>query len=634
MGNNEKRKAWDKLVRPPYNFAKQKLERTREDLIALTQDCLCNEAPGVTGSDEVDDVPTPSGIDEKDDPLDPNPEPSDDCLVDEYTFCGHTNADQQEKIPRFYLRVLSDTENPDVIFVPDAVEGGACLQKSDQINCDDARGQLLGPDDYTPIDGSCEDDPACNAEAPEWVFLELCDDDPVADDTFFSPREIYVHASFFPSLVLPLTVSYRFHCYHTPPLSLDAFLSQEDFDAVSNPVVPDMGELRQEGSCQDQQCRCCDDASDNLFTLNTAMQNRIRFVNGDTLPTGFAAHDWGDPDYILNNHPDTIDGPLVDCFDRAETWRLYLNEIEYWLKTSDYLYAKPLPDKWLNIAVHPAGEIEGASALTLYSASDYETHMTASIDHTWYRNAFATNAVGEKYTIGGEGGFGSISVIRFGDTLPHVTVRSQQFCDLLNSTISRMMVTVQSLLAVRLQALFSDLEGKNTGQGGAELTPCGTVRSCLNANHPSTAFGDDRRFSVSGGCILSSTDPASNNGFIEAQEFLDQGFFAGTNSGFLFNARGKIHKDMTTFTAGTPTAKSYLKVNGQSGGLSQTPPVTGDALYHFLETAQPGTDWLSSLIGDDTAEFTMFPEPCPSPGVLKGWKATDKTVIIKHQFAL
>lgn len=450
------RKNWPKLIRPPYEFDKVGERMQKEDLSSYVRDCECKE----------DSTPAPA---------DPSHDPG-QCLLDHYQMCGNRCLVELQGWISIYLRRAPDgPDNPQFIFVQNVCSDGeqsqgACFQFVESVDCEGVVGRIVGDDEWQPLPGQVDDDnPPCNNPVYcassvncQWIVFNLCPDDDAADLPGFSPKTIYVQSGFVFGVngaVLiagQKTYQYNGHCY----------TSQSPNPCVSEVppggTVPGFDELTSRDGCDDDHCVCCDGAGDALNDLISGLKQRIKFVNGGSLPT-VVGHDFTDVAYALNLDANILPGTL--CVDHATLWRQQFVEIDWWLGTSDYLYnASVSTRQWIDTNLYPDGDISevATSPVAVFDSADYEAQVQASPVIDWFRTAFSTNATtGEQYTQGGTCGYSEpASVLRFGDLSAHVVVNDPSndvnFCNMVNCTIDRLLIAVQKLVGVQLGADFAD----------------------------------------------------------------------------------------------------------------------------------------------------------------------------------
>lgn len=474
------RKAYPGLIRDPYKFGKD-LSFQQEDMITAVRNCPCTETPVNT-----------------------DPDPQVECFIDEYTLCGTAGAvlaSDSISPPKYYLRADDpDVTNPDEIFVPmfglaswlssqgitiltDTMDNGGCFTKTAEgIDCNGVTGHVLGMDEWRelpPVEGddlACDKAPCVGDIRCEYLKFKICSNDPDAANV--NPQYIIIHHSFFPGVFGVKTVLYKTHCYTT--------LSTPCRDDPGNDVKPAYNELTIVLRCTDSRCQgCCDGIGTKIDALVQGLAERIRFANTGNLPA-VGGHNWTDPTYILAQVLSVgsllVNGMTVNtpCEQRSENFRLILVEVDYWLHSSTYLYGRLVGDKWINSDVYPDGDIAGFPLVPIdvFAAPDYESQIQAAVAEDWFRFVFlGPNSAGEMYTQGGEGGFGTVDLIRFGDSNPHVitNIANQAFCDLLTSTVARMLTAVQKLISI----LGSSAGGTSTmigtatfgcGEGGSDNT--------------------------------------------------------------------------------------------------------------------------------------------------------------------
>lgn len=581
----ENRKAFPKLVRRPRVFDANFENADLADITVAVQKCDCaNPNPGLT---------------ETEGPVDDN------CFVDQYSLCGTLESALGPKT--FFIRASDN--NPSFIFVPAYGTNGACFSKGDQIPCSEAFGNVLGVEDYLPMDSTASaspcDAPQCQDASCPWRLLEVCDNDPAVESV--TPQRIAIPTSFFGGLFGSRTVLYRGHCYTTPT---DSCLSD---DEAAEETKPDLGEVTKitTQGCNNQSCQCCGGAPSLMDLLVAGIADRIKFVNNGVLPT-VVGHDWNDSAYILNevltygtlfangNTPET------PCVDRAETFRLILSECDYWLGFSAYLYAS---GRWVNTDVHSGGDISGIGnmgAVTYFNGVNYNTQITAAPSHTWIRFAFGgPNTGGEVYTEGGEGGFGTTDAIRFGDLSPHVVVNSTTdpaFCNLVNSTLNRLLTALQKLMCVIVG-------GSVVGIGGF-----GSSIESRGGNGTSGVSCDE--------AIDAANVQWNANAWVPTLNLL--GMFENTRTQFsppfethISSRRGKIYVDVSIYPDATVVV--YLKVSPIGDGSSNSPPVAADNLFHAFDSGS-GPIYLSAALANNIPVFTSF---CTTPNTTKGWEVVD-----------
>jgi hypothetical protein len=101
------------------------------------------------------------------------------------------------------------------------------------------------------------------------------------------------------------------------------------------------------------------------------------------------------------------------------------------------------------------------------------------------------------------------------------------------------------------------------------------------------------------------------------------------NTCTLNSVRGKIRLDLTDFTTGTCTV--YFKVDTQSDGVSNGPPVTSDNLYHSALSATMGIVNTSAYYANTTPTFSGSND-CTASDKKLGWILNDQTADIRPVF--
>lgn len=593
MAESEKRKAYPKLVRQDYEFPEIQDGSDQEDLADQVRHCDC--------------APTAPNLD----PLTPN------CTVIEYVMCGTPPEDADlDDLPVFYLRKRSEVGAPNVIYV---FSEEACFAKGDDLDCAEAEGRVLALDEYLSLDES-EAEPCeglqCNPLRCPFLILEICDNDPEADTV--EPPSIILPRSFFNGLTLGRkTVVYQGHCYTTPSIpcreeqdEASAEIEFEDIEIVSN--------------CESDSCAgCCGGAAEDMVTLVTGLKERLRFVNAGVLPPDYLTHTWSDAAYILNNSPNEINGhtEATACNERYEDWRTYLLEIDFWLYSqrtdglaTEYLYNNftNLPSTtqikgWLDSNTYPTSDVDGVAVFSdvdRFNGTDFDDQITATEDVSWYRNTFGgPNAGGEIYTIGGEGGYGTISVIRFGDTDPHVVVNDavnqQPWCNLVADTIDRLLTAIQRLKAVEVSK--GSAWANSDERRADENTPTDSCDDVRAANIAAYALAPWNAHGVN--------VPA----FTEALSY-DSG--SDSSTGHLIAVRSKASVDLSVL--GTGVAKIYLDVFTTRINMSSplvyagnSPPVAADDLFHLYDVAVTGSPYTSSYVGNNSSPTFAVLTDCP-----------------------
>jgi hypothetical protein len=95
------------------------------------------------------------------------------------------------------------------------------------------------------------------------------------------------------------------------------------------------------------------------------------------------------------------------------------------------------------------------------------------------------------------------------------------------------------------------------------------------------------------------------------------------------SVRGKIRMDLTDFHHGSCTV--YFKVDTQTDGSSNSPPVDADSLFHEALAATMGIVNTSSYYANTTPTFSGSND-CSASDKSLGWILTDQTASVRPTF--
>lgn len=104
---------------------------------------------------------------------------------------------------------------------------------------------------------------------------------------------------------------------------------------------------------------------------------------------------------------------------------------------------------------------------------------------------------------------------------------------------------------------------------------------------------------------------------------------SANNTCTLNSVRGKIRLDLTAFSAGTCIV--YLKVDAQTDGSSNSPPVTANGTYIAALSATLGMVNLSGYYANTTPTFSASND-CGAADKLLGWAIIDAVGAIRPTF--
>lgn len=543
-------------------------------------------------------------------------QPGTDAMVDAYELCGSNCGD--EAPGPFYLRKPASGSNPPVIRVKFICSNmrDACFSLAGEVPVSETEGPVLTMGMYEELpEGACEEGDCNSDDSCPIVKFVICEESLKAYNNFGGvaafPREVFVLREALGGKVLGTKIKVGLACYknanipclRTAPPGAKVITSKSEFKFVS--------------ACTDQKCECCDNVGKVLDTLATGVKERAKWINGGVLPSP-PGHDFTDPDYLLNKSS-VVD---ADCKMRCERWRLYLCELDYWLTT---FY---LSQRWVNTETHPDGDLTGAETVTHFHMEYYEDIQgPPSVD--WFLNVFGTTGLGEKYTIGGEGGFGKVNFAKFGDHDPHIIVEQdvdlEQFCKLMVETADRMMRSLQALMGVDVAATLTDSmqgggdSGDAWGENGCALAKQGMLDLWNYAKDHGWLWNDILTLQLGS---LEST-------------YKEVGDPPEDPSGWHFDAmlrrwRSRVSVSLTAYTG---SANVYLKLvpYGNSSNPPSSPDIPVDSMYHRLSETQAGGVWTSEMLNDDDSppEFTS---DCPLGRRNGGWYLADSRAVILGNF--
>jgi len=592
----ERPKGYPKLTREAYNFPPETVDSS--DLIRQARDCEC--APSNTDNLE--------------------------GTYDEYSPCGSQCVEELDEDTRFYIQSLSSGSNPSVIRVFDACGGNpACFEKGDEVEGADVTGRILGLEDYEEVtatghgDDPCSRSP-CTDNGCQYLLFETCTT-PVSG-------QIQLHTSVLEGFGVGAVVKYGGGCYQST-----GSCSDTPFANVTQPAAEDITVIEEDG-CDSPSCSCCSGVMDSMDILSIGIQERLELANSGSLPA-VTGHDWSDEDYILNNPAEQANGDDsgTACDERYEGWRLFLKEIDYWLWPGGqghlldtwYLWGRNVsggayPQVWLDDNVYPDGEVAGLSAFpALAPHTTYENNIIQSgSGYDWFRNEFGTDADGIKFTIGGEGGFGTVDAARFGDSDSHVPVNSSAFCDLMEATVEKLMEGVTRLVAYTLAGSYTDCSG-------------------WFAVHAWVAYGDSCEATCA--AIAALTPSYSASGPRAPRKWITSSTPATEST--IERTHARVTANMTNYPASMlRRSKCYLYLGKAAGGganfiFGQTGPVpfTTDSIFYTWQDAVPGGVWTSDFVAEVDGVVDPTLGTCQGgDGDGSGWQAGDPLVVLVGDF--
>jgi len=104
---------------------------------------------------------------------------------------------------------------------------------------------------------------------------------------------------------------------------------------------------------------------------------------------------------------------------------------------------------------------------------------------------------------------------------------------------------------------------------------------------------------------------------------------SSNNTCTLTSVRGKVRIDLTSYTTGTCTV--YFKVSAQSGGSSNSPPVTANGTYKSALSATMGIVNTSSYYANSTPTFDGAND-CSTADKQLGWILSDQVGAVQPRF--
>lgn len=101
------------------------------------------------------------------------------------------------------------------------------------------------------------------------------------------------------------------------------------------------------------------------------------------------------------------------------------------------------------------------------------------------------------------------------------------------------------------------------------------------------------------------------------------------NKCILTSVRGKVRLNLTSFSTGSCTV--YFKVEDPGSGVTNSPPVTADGLYHAALTATMGIVNTSAYYANTTPTFDGSND-CSVSDTIMGWTLTDQVGAVQPRF--